>query len=64
MASIWPSVRVGDDSLFQCIREMRHALGDKDRQIVKSMSGRGDLFNAEVVSAVPFVESGVGILSR
>lgn len=50
MTSIWPNVHVGDDSLFQCIREIRGALGDKNRQIVKSVSGRGYLFEADVVS--------------
>lgn len=49
MTAIWPNVHVGDDSLFQCIREIRTALGDKDRQIVKSVSGRGYLFDADVV---------------
>ncbi|NEW93156.1 winged helix-turn-helix domain-containing protein, partial [Rhodopseudomonas sp. BR0M22] len=49
MTAVWPNVHVGDDSLFQCIREIRTALGDKDRQIVKSVSGRGYLFDAEVV---------------
>jgi len=50
MTAIWPNVHVGDDSLFQCIREIRSALRDKDRQIVKSVSGRGYLFEAEVVT--------------
>ena len=27
MATIWPSVHVGEDSLFQCIRELRLSLG-------------------------------------
>jgi DNA-binding winged helix-turn-helix (wHTH) protein/tetratricopeptide (TPR) repeat protein len=46
--SVWPNVHVGDDSLFQCIREIRAALGDEDRTIVKLVSGRGYLFDAEV----------------
>jgi DNA-binding winged helix-turn-helix (wHTH) protein/Flp pilus assembly protein TadD/TolB-like protein len=50
MAAIWPNVHVGEDSLFQCIREIRTALGDKDRQILKSVSGRGYLFEADVVA--------------
>lgn len=50
MSAIWPNVHVGEDSLFQCIREIRTALGDNDRQIVKSLSGRGYLFEAQVVS--------------
>lgn len=48
MAAIWPSIHVGEDSLFQCIREIRSALGDEKRQLVKSVSGRGYMFDAEV----------------
>ena len=51
MSAIWPNVHVGEDSLFQCIREIRTALGDKDRQLVKSVSGRGYLFEAQVVES-------------
>lgn len=50
MSAIWPNVHVGEDSLFQAIREIRTALGDKDRQVVKSVSGRGYLFEADVTS--------------
>jgi DNA-binding winged helix-turn-helix (wHTH) protein/tetratricopeptide (TPR) repeat protein len=50
MSAIWPNVHVGEDSLFQCIREIRAALGDNDRQLVKSVSGRGYLFEAQVAS--------------
>lgn len=50
MSAIWPNIHVGDDSLFQCIREIRAALGDEKRQLVKSVSGRGYLFEADVVS--------------
>ncbi len=48
MTAVWPDVHVGEDSLFQCIREIRTALGDDQRQIVKLVSGRGYLFEAEV----------------
>lgn len=48
MAAVWPNIHVGDDSLFQCIREIRTALGDEDRQLVKSVSGRGYMLDAEV----------------
>lgn len=50
MSAVWPNVHVGEDSLFQAIREIRTALGDKDRLVVKSVSGRGYLFEAEVAS--------------
>lgn len=48
MEAVWPDVHVGDDSLFQCIREIRAALEDGDRKIVKLVTGRGYLFDAEV----------------
>ena len=48
MEAVWPNVHVGEDSLFQCIREIRTALGDDKRQVIRVMSGRGYLFQAEV----------------
>ncbi|MGY3616824.1 winged helix-turn-helix domain-containing protein [Bradyrhizobium sp. USDA 10063] len=48
MEAVWPNVHVGEDSLFQCIREIRTALGDDRRQTIKLVSGRGYLFTAEV----------------
>jgi len=56
--AIWPNIHVGDDSLFQCIREIRTALGDDQRQLIKLVSGRGYLFEADV-SAGP-AERSVG----
>jgi DNA-binding winged helix-turn-helix (wHTH) protein/tetratricopeptide (TPR) repeat protein len=49
MEAVWPNVHVGDDSLFQCIREIRTALGDDRRQLIRLVSGRGYLFEAEVL---------------
>src|SRR5215207_11668314 len=48
MEAVWPNVHVGEDSLFQCIREIRAALGDDKREAVRVISGRGYLFQAEV----------------
>lgn len=48
MQAIWPNVHVGEDSLFQCIREIRAALGDEDRQLLRVISGRGYLFDVAV----------------
>jgi len=54
MEAVWPNVHVGEDSLFQCIREIRAALGDDKRQMIRVISGRGYLFEAEVIdTAVP-----------
>src|ERR1700710_418207 len=48
MDAVWPNVHVAEDSLFQCIRELRTALADDRRQLIKLVSGRGYLFEAEV----------------
>ena len=50
MDAVWPNIHVGDDSLFQCVREIRSALGDDQRQLIKVVSGRGYLFTPEVLS--------------
>lgn len=48
METVWPNIHVGEDSLFQCIREIRTALEDDQRQLLKVISGRGYLFEAQV----------------
>ena len=48
MAAIWPNVHVGEDSLFQCIRELRLALGDEQRELIRVVPGRGYRLDAEV----------------
>lgn len=51
MDTIWPNVRIGEDGLFQCIREIRAALADEQRQMVKLVSGRGYVFEVDVTTA-------------
>lgn len=51
MKAVWPNVHVGEDNLFQCIRELRTALCDDERRLIKAISGRGYLFDAEVTRA-------------
>lgn len=50
MEAIWPGIHVGEDSLFQCIREIRAALGDNKRQMVQVVSGRGYRFALDVTT--------------
>jgi DNA-binding winged helix-turn-helix (wHTH) protein len=40
-ARVWPGVSVTDDSLVQCIVEIRRALGDTGQQIVRTLPRRG-----------------------
>jgi DNA-binding winged helix-turn-helix (wHTH) protein len=37
----WPGVTVTDDSLTQCISEIRRALGDAGRDLVRTVPRRG-----------------------
>ncbi|MDH7798170.1 MULTISPECIES: winged helix-turn-helix domain-containing protein [unclassified Beijerinckia] len=55
MEAVWPNIHVGEDSLFQCVRELRAALGDERRQIIRLASGGGYLLTAPV-TADPSVE--------
>jgi DNA-binding winged helix-turn-helix (wHTH) protein len=46
--AVWPDVFVTDDSLVQCIRELRESLGDDAHRVIKTVSRRGYLFDAIV----------------
>ncbi len=50
MVALWPNVHVSEDSLFKCVRELRTALGDDQRQLIKLISGYGYRFDAEITS--------------
>jgi TolB-like protein/Tfp pilus assembly protein PilF len=51
--AVWPNVTVGDDSLAQCMSELRNALNDRDQHIIKTVSRRGYLFDALVSPPPP-----------
>ncbi len=44
--AVWPNVAVSDDSLVQCIRELRQKLGDHEHRLIKTVSRRGYLLDA------------------
>jgi DNA-binding winged helix-turn-helix (wHTH) protein len=48
MHAVWVDTVVTDDSLVQCLKDVRHALRDGTQQIIKTVHGRGYIFNAEV----------------
>jgi len=39
--AVWGTVAVSDDSLVQCIRELRLKLGDVDHRLIRTVSRRG-----------------------
>ena len=44
--AVWPNVTVTDNSLVQCIRELRQKLGDNDHSLIKTVARRGYLLDA------------------
>ena len=48
--AVWPTVVVTDDSLFQCIAEVRRALNDDSQRFVKTVQRRGYRFDADVLA--------------
>ncbi len=46
--AVWPDVTVGDESLTQCISEVRRALGEESHRIIKTVPRRGYLFDVPV----------------
>src|SRR5262245_6269282 len=45
---VWPNIVVSDDSLVQCVRELRQALGDDKYCLIKTVSRRGYLLDVSV----------------
>ena len=52
-ATVWPNVAVTDDSLVQCIRELRSKLGDVDHRLIRTIPRRGYLLDARAAPADP-----------
>jgi len=52
ISAVWPDVIVTDDSLTQCLTEIRRALGDDQREIVRTVPRRGYLFELPVEASV------------
>jgi TolB-like protein/DNA-binding winged helix-turn-helix (wHTH) protein len=52
LAVVWPNVVVTDDSLVQCVTELRRALRDHDQRLIKTVQRRGYRFEA-ALSAGP-----------
>jgi TolB-like protein/DNA-binding winged helix-turn-helix (wHTH) protein len=51
LAAVWPGVVVTDDSLSQCVNELRAALGDRGPALIKTVPRRGYRFDAAVREA-------------
>lgn len=51
--ALWPDAFVTDDSLVQCMVELRRALDDRSQEILKTVPRRGYIFAAEVAAEAP-----------
>src|SRR5262249_32930978 len=49
--AVWPDVIVSENSISQCIRELRCILGDADGKLIKTLARRGYLLDATVSRA-------------
>jgi TolB-like protein/DNA-binding winged helix-turn-helix (wHTH) protein len=48
LAAVWPGLVVTDDSIAQCLIELRRALGDDTRTMIRTVPRRGLIFEAPV----------------
>ena len=53
MEAVWPNIFVTDNSLVQCISDIRAALDDEAQAILKTVARRGYLFAAPVAELEP-----------
>ncbi|TIX78466.1 MAG: hypothetical protein E5V27_24725, partial [Mesorhizobium sp.] len=51
MQAVWPGVFVTDDSLVQCVRDIRRALHDESQSVLKAVPKRG--YRLAIVAADP-----------
>jgi TolB-like protein len=53
MQAVWPGVFVTDDSVAQCIKDIRRALDDQMQRILRTVPRRGYLLDVSVSCATP-----------
>jgi DNA-binding winged helix-turn-helix (wHTH) protein len=53
LQTLWPDTNVGDDAVAHCLMEVRRALGDAGPEMVKTVPGRGYIFEAVISSVQP-----------
>src|SRR5580658_10349941 len=48
--AVWPDVTVPEDSIAQCVREVRRSIGDPEGRILRTVVKRGYCLDIEVQS--------------
>jgi formylglycine-generating enzyme required for sulfatase activity len=57
LEAVWPNTAVTDESLGQCIRELRQKLGEVDHRLIKTVPRRGYLLDTKVATPAPQASS-------
>ncbi|QRM56488.1 winged helix-turn-helix domain-containing protein [Sinorhizobium sp. BG8] len=52
IAAVWPSIVVSDDSLTQCVHDLRKALGDDGQRLLQTVARRGYILATSAEGAV------------
>src|ERR1700752_3951513 len=52
----WPDAAVTDNSLAQCLSEIRRALGDDSQSMIRTVARRGYVFDAPVTTVLGEVQ--------
>ena len=55
--AVWPDVAVMDNTVAQCLVEIRRALGDDSQQLIRTVTRRGYLFTCPVSTSVAALPS-------
>ena len=55
MDAVWPGIAVTENSLVQCIHEIRQVLGDENQSILKTVARRGYRLNINEIQGVTTV---------
>src|SRR5215813_12069703 len=60
LQAVWSDSFVTDDSLVQCLRDVRRALDDDSQRYIKTVPRRGYIFEAEITERDPAAQSAAG----
>src|SRR5262249_8442409 len=60
LQAVWSDSFVTDDSLVQCLRDVRRALDDDSQRYIKTVPRRGYIFEAEITERDPAPQSAAG----
>ena len=64
IGAIWPNAFITDNSLAQCLLEVRRALADDSQQLIRTVARRGYIFTASITMPMPPVPAVLPAVAR